>query len=183
MDEKLGKWTFWVFFLGFNLTFMPMHWIGLLGMPRRIFTYYSELGLDNLNLIVTIGAFIQAISIVMLFTNVVKSYLRGAPAPNNPWGGATLEWATTSPPAPHNFNRIPVIHSREPLWVEPEQVMAAVAGPLEPMHMPPNSFWPILTGFGVVLTFGLFLVPYWWAPLIGLAWTAIGVVNWAFEQV
>jgi cytochrome c oxidase subunit 1 len=183
MDEKLGKWTFWVFFIGFNLTFMPMHWTGLLGMPRRIFTYSAELGLDNLNMIATVGAFIQAISVVMLFANVIRSYLRGAPAPNNPWNAATLEWATTSPPPVHNFNRIPVIHSREPLWVESEQVLAAVHGPLEPMHMPPNSFWPLVTGFGVVLTMGLFLVPYWWGPLFGLAWTAIAIVNWAFEPV
>ena len=183
MDEKLGKWTFWVFFVGFNLTFMPMHWTGLLGMPRRIFTYSAELGLDDLNMIATVGAFIQAISVIMLFANVIRSYLRGAPAPDNPWGAATLEWATTSPPAVHNFNRIPVIHSREPMWVEPEQVLAAVRGPLEPMHMPPNSFWPLVTAFGVVLTFGLFLVPVWWAPLFGLAWTAIAIVNWAFEPV
>jgi cytochrome c oxidase subunit I len=183
MDEKLGKWTFWLFFIGFNLTFMPMHWIGLLGMPRRIFTYSSELGLNNLNLLATAGAFVQAVSIIMLFTNIAKSYLRGAKAPDNPWGAATLEWATASPPVPHNFNRIPTIHSREPLWVEPEQVMAAVNGPPEPMHMPPNSFWPLVTAFGVVLTFALFLVPHWWAPLFGLAWTTIAVVNWAFEPV
>jgi cytochrome c oxidase subunit 1 len=183
MNETLGKWTFWIFFIGFNLTFMPMHWIGLLGMPRRIFTYSAELGLANLNLLASIGAFIQAISIIMLFTNVLRSLRSGAPAPSNPWGGATLEWATASPPLPHNFNRIPVIHSREPLWVEPEQVMAQVNASPEPMHMPPNSFWPLVTAFGVVLTFGLFLVPHWWTPLIGLSWTAIAIVNWAFEPV
>ena len=183
MNETLGKWTFWLFFIGFNLTFMPMHWIGLLGMPRRIFTYSAELGLDGLNLMATVGAFVQAIAVLTLLYNVIRSARGGARAPHNPWGSATLEWATTSPPAPHNFNRIPTIHSREPLWVEPDAVIAAVQGPMEHFHMPPPSYWPLFTGFGAVLTFMLFLAPAWWAPLIGLAWTAIGVINWAFEPI
>jgi cytochrome c oxidase subunit 1 len=184
MSEKLGKWNFWLFFIGFNLTFMPQHWIGLLGMPRRIFTYSAELGLTGLNQLSTAGAYIQAISVLLLFYNLVRSYRRGAPAGPNPWDGATLEWATTSPPAEHNFNRIPTVHSREPLWVEAQNVENAARGPLEPhIHMPPNSHWPIFTAIGAVLTFALFLTGAWWAPLIGLAWVAIGVINWAFEPV
>jgi cytochrome c oxidase subunit 1 len=184
MNEKLGKIGFWLFFIGFNLTFMPQHWIGLLGMPRRIFTYSAELNLAGLNQLSTAGAYIQAISVLMLFYNVVSSYRRGAVAGPNPWGGATLEWATTSPPAEHNFNRIPTVHSREPLWVEAAQVEAAARGEMEPhIHMPPQSYWPIFTAMGACLTFVLFLAPVWWGPLIGLTWTAIGVINWAFEPV
>jgi cytochrome c oxidase subunit I len=184
MSEKLGKWNFWLFFIGFNLTFMPQHWIGLLGMPRRVFTYSAELGLTGLNQLSTAGAYIQAISVVLLFINLVRSYRRGAPAGPNPWSGATLEWATTSPPPEHNFNRIPTVHSREPLWVEQQNVENAARGPLDlHIHMPPNSYWPIITAFGAVLTFALFLTSAWWGPLIGLVWVAIGVINWAFEPV
>jgi cytochrome c oxidase subunit 1 len=183
MSEQLGKAFFWVFFIGWNLTFMPMHWTGLFGMPRRIYTYSSELGVDTLNLVSSVGGGIQAIGIVLLFANIIWSLKKGARASANPWGGATLEWATTSPPAEYNFAKVPTVHSREPLWDEPEAVTAAAQGPLEPMHMPPPSYWPIITAFGVVLTFALFLAPFWWAPLIGLAFTAIGVINWAFEPV
>jgi heme/copper-type cytochrome/quinol oxidase subunit 1 len=183
MDERLGKAQFWIYFLGFNLTFMPQHWIGLLGMPRRIFTYSSELGVDTLNLMSSIGGGIQFIAILILLVNIVYSLKRGPKAPTNPWNAPTLEWATTSPPAEHNFNTIPTVHTREPLWLEREQIEAAAFGPIEPMHMPPPSWWPIFTAFGVCLTLALFLAPFWWAPLIGLAVTAIGVINWAFEPI
>jgi heme/copper-type cytochrome/quinol oxidase subunit 1 len=183
MSEKLGKLGFWLFFIGFNVTFMPQHWIGLLGMPRRIFTYPAELGLGTLNMISTVGAYLQAVAILVFVWNLVRSARSGERAPRNPWNAATLEWATESPPVEHNFQRIPTIHSREPLWVEREAVEAAAFGPPEPMHMPPNSWWPIFTAFGAVMTFVLFLAPMWWAPLIGLAWTAVGVVSWAYEPV
>jgi cytochrome c oxidase subunit I len=184
MSESLGRAHFWLFFIGFNMTFMPMHWIGLLGMPRRIFTYPDELQLAGLNMLATAGVFVQAASVLLLATNVIRSARRGARAGPNPWHAATLEWATTSPPAAHNFNRIPTVHSREPLWVEAAPVEAAARGPLEPhMHMPPNSYWPIFTAFGAVLTFVLFLTHIWWLPLIGVAWTAIGTINWAYEPV
>jgi cytochrome c oxidase subunit 1 len=184
MDEKLGNVQFWLFFLGFNLTFMPQHWIGLLGMPRRIFTYSAELNVTGLNQLSTAGVFVQALGVLLLFANVIYSLKRGAPAGPNPWHAATLEWATTSPPAEHNFNRIPVIHSREPLWVEAAKVEDAARGtPEAHIHMPPNSYWPIFTAFGVVLTFALFLAGPWWAPLIGLAWATLGAINWAYEPV
>ncbi|HUF50351.1 MAG TPA: cytochrome c oxidase subunit I [Longimicrobiales bacterium] len=184
MDEKLGSIQFWIFFLGFNLTFMPQHWIGLLGMPRRIFTYPAELNLEGLNQLSTAGVFVQAVGVILLAANVIWSARRGAPAGPNPWHAATLEWATSSPPPEHNFNRIPVVHSREPLWVEAAQVEAAARGTPDPhIHMPPNSYWPIFTAAGTTLTFMLFLAGPWWAPLIGLAWAAIGVINWAYEAV
>jgi heme/copper-type cytochrome/quinol oxidase subunit 1 len=183
MNETLGKIFFWTFFVGWNLTFMPMHWTGLLGMPRRVFTYSSDLGVDTLNLVSSIGGGIQFIAILTLLVNLIYSLKRGPKAPTNPWNAPTLEWATTSPPAEHNFNRIPTVHTREPLWLEREQIEAAAFGPVEPMHMPPPSWWPIFTAFGVMLTLGMFLAPFWWAPLIGLAVIAIGAINWAFEPI
>src|SRR5687767_5947568 len=161
MNEQLGKVFFWLFFIGFNLTFMPMHWTGLLGMPRRIFTYSSELNVGTLNMISTVGGAIQALAIITLAINLIWSLKRGKAAGSNPWGGATLEWATTSPPAEYNFATVPTVHSREPLWTEAEKVVAAAQGPLEPMHMPPPSFWPFVTAFFAVLTFALFLAPVW----------------------
>jgi cytochrome c oxidase subunit 1 len=181
MDERLGRLNFWIYFIGFNMTFMPMHWAGLLGMPRRIFTYSSELNLEGLNQIATAGAGVQAIGLLVLVANIVYSRTRGAPAGHNPWDAATLEWATTSPPAEYNFARIPTVHSREPLWVEAEPVLAATLGEPEPMHMPANSYWPLFTAVGITLTLVLFMAPSWWEPLIGLAWTFVGALNWAYE--
>ena len=182
MDERLGKWQFWIYFIGFNVTFMPQHWIGLLGMPRRVYTYSADLNLEALNMLSTAGVPIQALGVILLVANIIWSLKRGAIAGDNPWNAATLEWATTSPPAEHNFNQIPTVHSREPLWVEAAQIQATTLGPIEPhMHMPPNSYWPIFTAVGAVATFILFMTNIWWMPLLGLAWTTIGAINWAYE--
>jgi cytochrome c oxidase subunit I len=181
MSEKWGKVQFWMFIFGMNLTFFPMHWAGLLGMPRRIFTYEPALNLGDVNMIVSVGAFIQAFAVLLLIINMWRGAKYGEPAGRNPWNAPTLEWATESPPTEINFNRIPTVHSREPLWDEREAVESQTFGPLEPMHMPPSSYWPLFTAVGVTLTMVLFLAPSWWEPLIGMAWTAIGVINWAYE--
>ncbi len=181
MNERLGRWSFWFYVVGLHTTFLPMHWIGLLGMPRRVFTYSSELGLGNLNMIATVGGFLTAVGVLLIFINVFRSLKHGEPAGRNPWGAATLEWATESPPVEHNFQRIPTVHSREPLWLERERVEAVAFGPPESFHMPPPSYWPLFTAMGVVGTFALFLTHLWWAPLMGVAWAAVGVVNWAYE--
>ena len=183
LSEKLGHAFFWLFFVGFNLTFMPMHWTGLLGMPRRIFTYSAELNVDTLNMWSTVGAGIQAISILVLAANILWSLKRGALAGPNPWGAPTLEWATLSPPAEYNFAKVPTVHARDPLWTEPDTIVRDAQGAPEPMHMPPPSYWPLITAFFAVLTFVLFMAPMWWAPLIGLAGTAIGIINWAYEPI
>jgi cytochrome c oxidase subunit 1 len=182
MSETVGKIQFWIFVIGFNMTFMPQHWIGLLGMPRRTFTYSRELNLEGLNLLSTVGVAFQAISILLLFGNLIYSFKRGRASGPNPWGAATLEWATESPPAEHNFNRLPHVHTREPLWLEAEAVEDAARGEMEPhIHMPPSSYWPIITAMGVVVTVALFMTGHWWAPLIGMTWVIIGSINWAFE--
>src|SRR3954452_12712838 len=98
LSERLGKWNFWILFVGFNLTFFPMHLLGLRGMTRRVYTYQAELGWGNLNMLATIGAFIIAVSVLLFLVNVVVSLRNGEVAGDNPWNAGTLEWATSSPP-------------------------------------------------------------------------------------
>jgi cytochrome c oxidase subunit I+III len=116
LSEQLGKWNFWVLFLGVNLTFFPMHFVGLRGMPRRVYTYPAGMGWDWLNLVESIGAVITVVGVLLFVINVIWSRRRGAIAPANPWGAATLEWATTSPPPEYNFAVIPTVRGRDPLW-------------------------------------------------------------------
>lgn len=116
LNERLGQIHFWTFMVGLNLTFFPMHILGLLGMPRRQYTYPSGLGWSGLNLAATIGAFTLAIGVLVFLVNFVTTLRQPATAPNDPWDAFTLEWATTSPPPPENFVTIPVVRSRRPLW-------------------------------------------------------------------
>jgi cytochrome c oxidase subunit 1/cytochrome c oxidase subunit I+III len=116
LSESLGKWHFWLNFIGFNLTFFIQHILGLIGMPRRVYTYPDLPGWGTMNLISSVGAVISAISLLVLIWNIIVSLRSGAPAGDNPWDAWTLEWATTSPPPPHNFDQLPPIRGRRPLW-------------------------------------------------------------------
>ena len=116
LSETLGRWHFWLFLIGFHLTFDFMHIPGLLGMPRRIYTYDTGRGWDNWNLIVSIGVAFQALAILLWVVNVFRSYYKGEVAGNDPWNAWTLEWSTTSPPPDYNFRTIPVVRSARPLW-------------------------------------------------------------------
>ncbi len=116
MSETLGKWHFWLFIIGFHLTFDFMHVPGLLGMPRRIYTYEANRGWGGWNLIVSIGAVVQAIGLLIFVYNLVQSYFRGKHAGHDPWDAWTLEWSTPSPPPVYNFAVLPAVCSRRPLW-------------------------------------------------------------------
>jgi cytochrome c oxidase subunit 1 len=116
LSETLGRWHFWLFLIGFHITFDFMHVPGLLGMPRRIYTYDTGRGWDSWNLIVSIGVVFQALAILIWVVNVFRSYYKGEVAGNDPWNAWTLEWSTTSPPPDYNFATIPVVRSARPLW-------------------------------------------------------------------
>jgi cytochrome c oxidase subunit 1 len=115
MGEKLGKLQFWLQFVGFNLTFFPMHILGLLGMPRRYYDYPADRGWTGYNLAATIGAFLIALAVTVFIVNFIASAIRREPAGDDPWEGNTLEWATTSPPPVYNFARIPVVDGLRPV--------------------------------------------------------------------
>src|ERR1700739_3920034 len=116
MSETLGKWHFWLFVIGFHLCFDTMHIPGILGMPRSIYTYEADRGWGTLNLITSIGGFIQGIAVLIFAYNLIVSYFRGRPAGNDPWDAWTLEWSIPSPPPEYNFATEPEVRSRRPLW-------------------------------------------------------------------
>ena len=179
LSERLGRWTFWLMFVGFNIAFLPMHVTGLLGMPRRVYTYQAGLGWDLPNLVSTVGAFILASGVVLFVLNVVVSLRRGERAADNPWGGDTLEWAVTSPPPVYQFWSLPVVHTRHPLWEQRtlDAEDATLAAELEAMRGQPESWrstllvstkegqpegiswipgptiWPVVLSLGFVLLF------------------------------
>jgi cytochrome c oxidase subunit 1 len=115
LSEKLGKWHFWLFLIGFHVTFDTMH-LGILGMPRSIYTYGADRGWGALNMVVSIGGMIQGIAVLIFAWNLIDSYFHGPAAGSDPWDAWTLEWSTPSPPPAYNFATEPVVRSRRPLW-------------------------------------------------------------------
>jgi len=173
LDERIGKWHFWLTVIGFNVTFFPMHILGLMGMPRRTFTYPDLPGWGGINLLETVGAFILGFSTLVLLWNVYVTARRGQPAGDNPWDAWTLEWATTSPPPEHNFTSLPPIRSARPLYdlAHPapvrggSDVAVPAVGPTRPRR---DVFWgistPLLGVFALITSetffFGALIVTY-----------------------
>jgi cytochrome c oxidase subunit I len=197
MSEQLGRWNFWLAFIGFNVAFFPMHILGLRGMPRRVYTYTPEMGWDHLNLLSTAGAAILFLSFVLFLYNALNSIRRGALAGDNPWGAGTLEWATTSPPPPQNFSRLPLVTHREPLWAEsgdyPVVVGLAVdhrqllvttlteARPDIRESSPEPSIWPLITAIVTAIFFiGSIFTP--WAVVWGTPPVAAALIGWFWPK-
>ncbi|MCM3469937.1 cytochrome c oxidase subunit I [Brevibacillus borstelensis] len=179
LNETLGKWNFWTFFIGFHLTFFPQHFLGLMGMPRRVFTYLAGQGLELGNFISTIGVFGMTIGTILFLVNAYVSAKSSKRAPADPWDGRTLEWSIPSPPPEYNFAQTPLVRGLDALWVEK---MAGNKGmtyaePLGSIHMPNGSFLPfimslglfiagygfmyhnyVVVGIGMVITFGCMLM-------------------------
>jgi cytochrome c oxidase subunit 1 len=180
LSEGIGKTHFWLTIIGSNLAFFPMHFIGLLGMPRRIYTYDAALGLDTLNLVSTVGAFVMGTGMLVFVFNVLWSRTRGQPAGNDPWGGATLEWSISSPPPAYNFSVIPEVRSRMPLWSE-NGMTPVPAVPPEPVHVPPGSFWPALAATGIIVAAVGAILKSLLVVLGGGAVLIVAIYAWALE--
>ena len=183
LSEGLGKLHFWLTFVGMNLAFFPMHFSGLLGMPRRIYTYGAELGVTRLNQVSTAGAFLLALAVLVFLVNLWWTRSRGEPAGNDPWGGATLEWAIPSPPPVYNFTVIPRVESRLPLWAtEHHGAMAPLPlTPPTPIHVPGGSWWPLITAVGLPLIAVAAVSHHLWLVFVGLAVLITGIYRWAYE--
>jgi len=204
MSERLGRWNFWTMFLGFNIGFFPMHIVGLMGMPRRIYTYAPGLGWDTINLITTIGSFAFAVGILLFLVNLGVSLRRGKPAGANPWDAPTLEWSVPSPVPAYNFAVIPLVASRHPLWEErlnesPErsslnagyllnqgrETLATTVLDAEPdliLKMPGDSLAPLILALALGLLFVGLIVHS--AAVTGAAalGTAVAILVWLWPQ-
>jgi cytochrome c oxidase subunit I+III len=197
MSERLGKWAFWLIVIGFNLTFFPMHILGLQGMPRRVYTYQPDMPWYGLNMFVSLSAIILVAGFLVFFIDAIRSARRGAIAPDNPWDAPTLEWSTASPPPSFNFARMPVVSGPNPLWEQPE-IMAVASGlrtdrrelvvttltkaiPQAREASPRNSIWPLWTAVAtsVMLIWSIFTP---WAVVWGSIPVAMALIGWFWPK-
>jgi hypothetical protein len=199
MSETLGKWSFWIMFVAFNVTFFPMSILGLLGMPRRIYTYQNGLGWNGLNLIVSIGGFFFALGVFLTFVNLWISRKHPKTAGPNPWDADTLEWATDSPTPEYNFAEVPIVESRHPLWDGPlrygtgpfglsgalERAIPTTGGlSAEPEHVlfvPRETALPFWVALGIALVFLAFLVEAVLVAVIGIVLAFIAGLRWVWR--
>ncbi|NNM73139.1 cytochrome c oxidase subunit I [Enterovirga aerilata] len=197
MSERIGRWVAGLTFVGFNLAFFPMHILGLQGMPRRIYTYQTDVPWSGLNLFVSLSTVILAAGFLLFFIDAVRSARRGEPAGENPWGAPSLEWATTSPPPPYNFARIPVVTGRNPLWDERgdmpvasglrvdrrELLITSVADAIPEARdsSPRDSIWPFWAAIATsAMLIGSIFSP--WAVVWGSIPVAITLVGWFWPK-
>ncbi|GAA5534188.1 cytochrome c oxidase subunit I [Deinococcus aluminii] len=198
LDEWWGTFTFWLIFVGFNLTFFPMHIQGLLGMPRRIYTYQHGLGWDNLNLLETIGAGLLGLGVLMFILNFWLSLRGGQRAGPNPWGAGTLEWATPSPPPPYNFRTLPLVRGAYPLWdaerlgvglwdandptsAWEHQTLASdllTAEPQDKVPLPRYSYVPLGLALSILLICIGALIPWVWLMVVGGVGAITAIFLW-----
>ena len=181
LSETLGKWSFWVMFAGMNLTFFPMHFLGVSGMPRRIYTYDEGFGWEAWNMAATIGSYLIAVSVLIFLVNFFRTMRQEPTAPDNPWDGSTLEWATSSPPPEHDFDVVPEVHSYTPLWTNRDMGIAPPEVPENNhIHLPPPSYMPLILAIGIgVLAVGL--LSHLALVGIGVAVAIYGIWGWTLE--
>ncbi|HEX8621495.1 MAG TPA: cytochrome c oxidase subunit I [Allosphingosinicella sp.] len=197
MSEGVGKLSFWIGFVGFQIAFFPMHLLGILGMPRRVYTYPAGLGWETLNLVSSIGAFLFALGLAIFIGNALASLRRGREAGPDPWGASGLEWAAASPPAPYNFAHIPLVSSRNPLW-ENDGVLPVVHGlrvddregllttvidarPDMREPSPEPSLWPLVAALATTVMFvSSIFTP--WAVLVGSIPVAAALIAWFWPK-
>ncbi|WP_424360335.1 cytochrome c oxidase subunit I [Methylocystis parvus] len=204
LDERLGRWNFWLVFLGFNIAFLPMHWTGLAGMPRRIYTYPEGLGWSRVNLVTTTGAFILALGVLLLLINIYVSRRRGVIAGPDPWGGPTLEWSIPSPPPIYDFDVIPAVASRHPLWEaalregagesvidrglrldDGKEMLSTTALDAEPdaiQKMPEDTLAPLLTALAATLLAASALFHAWIIAVIFFAALLVAILIWLWPR-
>jgi cytochrome c oxidase subunit I len=199
LDERLGRLHFWVLFAGFNLAFFPQHYLGALGMPRRVYTYAADAGWSFWNGVSTVGAFGIGLGILLFALNAWRSLRRGAPAPADPWDGRTLEWRTSSPPPAHDFDTIPPVYGRDSFWREKYGPLRGADGrsarvvPLAPApppaaaptheapHLPAPSRWPVVLAGGLLLAAAGALI-HLALVLAGALVTVIAAFRFALEH-
>ncbi|WP_183741725.1 cytochrome c oxidase subunit I [Rhizobium sp. BK196] len=197
MSERLGRWVFWLIFIGFHLTFFPMHILGLVGMPRRVYTYQPELPWGGLNLFISLSSLVLALGFLIFFIDAFRSCRYGALAGPNPWNAATLEWTTSSPPPSYNFRRIPVVDARE-LPLPDDGEIAVVSGlrtdrrellvtsvvealPEARESSPADSVWPLWAAIAtsIMLIWSMFSP---WAVVWGSIPIAITLIAWFWPK-
>jgi cytochrome c oxidase subunit 1 len=199
MSEKLGRMHFWTWFIGFNLTFGPMHMSGLLGQPRRTWVLPAELGgaVELYNLLSTIGVLVLVVSSTIFLVNLIKSIRSGEPAGLDPWDARTLEWLTASPPKEHNFDVIPEVRYRDEFWHRkyaedeagvPKPVPAGASDDHadehdEHIHMPDPSYWPIFMTAGMLPLGYAVVYKSLWLGVLAAVWMFVGFYGWIIEPV
>lgn len=200
LNERLGSWSFWIMFIGMNVTFFPMHVLGIEGMTRRIYTFSSGLGWDSMNMIASIGAFVLAFGILLSILNFFSSLRTGRLAGNNPWRADTLEWELESPPAPYGSVHIPTVVSRHPLWDDYDEeddpgdarvldqgrlTLSSTPLDAEPValaSMPSDSLMPFLFNLGMTVFFAALIFKLLWLALAGIVAMAVFNALWLWPK-
>jgi cytochrome c oxidase subunit I len=197
LGDKMGKWHFWIILIGFNLTFGPMHILGLQGMPRRTYTYRRGYGFDLWNMVSTIGAFTIAVSMIIFFTNIVLSRRKARANVRqmaaDPWDGRSLEWMVASPTPEHNFDEIPVVRTLDDFWHrkygenEAGKLVRIAAtedviqdGSNHDVHLPSPSYWPLVLASGLpLIAWGL--IYNLWLAVVGGLFVVSAIYGWVME--